>query len=827
MKKTFSYIHNAVRTTPFFGRTIVVLSFFCLFVKQIFIFLAYSEVFKEPTFGATLAHYLGYFVSDFLVCLILLGLVGINALLKKLVIKIINNIIISIIFLLFVLDIFTMYFFQSRLSILDMNQFLGSGLQIFSWMVVNGIIGLCIVVLIVFFFVQGQRFKKNKNSFLLIYFLLFFVASLGVRLYAPLWFSSLPKNIISINFSAIRENIAWLSVENMPNTYQDFFKNIKGQQKKPNIIVVFAESLSPIDSLRIGWVNNNLPYFDLIQKQGITFTNFIANGWTSDTAHIGLLLGIEPLKLMWRQTSSYDGYKSSMDSLPVFFSKQWYTPRFISAAGLEFLNQRTFISSIGFHHIIGEESFSGKQTYTFDSAPDHNLYNKTLETIKLQTWSYLAVLQTISLHKPYDTPYGTTQKDALRYVDKSLFYFYLQLKKAHFFDNGILVIVSDHRKMEPLEAKEKDALWPYWYVRWLATIVGTGITPGTVNSNIIQHTDFFYGLKKLVGKWAVMVSKIANDIFSSAKKRNWSISISRYYNNAYTITYWLSWSQGKTFDNISEITSTDPFIYRYLSSYLSFEYWSWSENSGDNSWTTSWTNKMTIIAHRWSPLDTTENSLTWFLLAKKRGAAGIEFDVSYTKDKQNIVMHGENVYSTKCGNHIAVKTHTFDRLEKNCVLANGEPILTLEEMLKGVDGLFDYYFVEIKVYDPKYAEQETLDAIKTVQKLWMQNKVIFTSYDKTATYVLWSYKNINAWRDTYNIEELTTLPNMNHQYYLMPESLITPTMAQEVTNLGKKLVVYTVNTTGDLEKLYGEWVRMVMTDNVPLIKWRADKYLNK
>ncbi|MEI6118156.1 MAG: glycerophosphodiester phosphodiesterase family protein [bacterium] len=105
------------------------------------------------------------------------------------------------------------------------------------------------------------------------------------------------------------------------------------------------------------------------------------------------------------------------------------------------------------------------------------------------------------------------------------------------------------------------------------------------------------------------------------------------------------------------------------------------------------------------------------MLAKKRGAAGIEFDVSYTKDKQNIVMHGENVYSTKCGNHIAVKTHTFDRLEKNCVLANGEPILTLEEMLKGVDGLFDYYFVEIKVYDPKYAEQETLDAIKTVQKL--------------------------------------------------------------------------------------------------------------
>jgi hypothetical protein len=50
--------------------------------------------------------------------------------------------------------------------------------------------------------------------------------------------------------------------------------------------------------------------------------------------------------------------------------------------------------------------------------------------------------------------------------------------------------------------------------------------------------------------------------------------------------------------------------------------------------------------------------------------------------------------------------------------------------------LFDYYFVEIKVYNPADAEQETLSAIQTVQKLGMDDKVIFTSYDKTATYLL-------------------------------------------------------------------------------------------
>ncbi|MEI7558617.1 MAG: hypothetical protein WCJ45_07665 [bacterium] len=53
-----------------------------------------------------------------------------------------------------------------------------------------------------------------------------------------------------------------------------------------------------------------------------------------------------------------------------------------------------------------------------------------MATIKQQTKPYLIVLQSISFHKPYNTPYGTDQTTALRYSDKSLFYFYLQLKKS-------------------------------------------------------------------------------------------------------------------------------------------------------------------------------------------------------------------------------------------------------------------------------------------------------------------------------------------------------------------------------------------------------------
>jgi glycerophosphoryl diester phosphodiesterase len=149
---------------------------------------------------------------------------------------------------------------------------------------------------------------------------------------------------------------------------------------------------------------------------------------------------------------------------------------------------------------------------------------------------------------------------------------------------------------------------------------------------------------------------------------------------------------------------------------------------------------MIVIAHQGSWTRTGNipgNSLQAFLLAKKYGADGIEFDVSQTKDKQNIVAHGEYLTETTCPKY-KVSDYTLAELQKRCTVKNGEPISTLEDMLNKVKGLFDYYFVEIKVYntDPTAAEQQTLSVIQTVQKLGMQDKVIFTSYDKTATYLL-------------------------------------------------------------------------------------------
>jgi len=196
------------------------------------------------------------------------------------------------------------------------------------------------------------------------------------------------------------------------------------------VIVVFEESFSAIDDKRVGGVYDNLPYFDKMQAEGMTFTNFLANGCTSDTAHVALLQGVEPWKFTWQAGDAYTGYKAPTTSLPTFFAQQKYTPIFLSAVTLEFLGERAFLSGIGFSPIYGEEYFRDQPEYVFNSAPDQALFTKALSTIQQQTKPYLLTLQTISFHKPYNTPYGTTEASAIRYSDKTLYYFYEQLKNS-------------------------------------------------------------------------------------------------------------------------------------------------------------------------------------------------------------------------------------------------------------------------------------------------------------------------------------------------------------------------------------------------------------
>lgn len=90
---------------------------------------------------------------------------------------------------------------------------------------------------------------------------------------------------------------------------------------------------------------DNFPKFDQIQEDGVTFTNFLAHGCTSDASHIAFLQGTEP----WASTlpgGAYEKYKTHRGYLPAYFQENGYNTQFFSTVSLSFLDQRSYLEKM-------------------------------------------------------------------------------------------------------------------------------------------------------------------------------------------------------------------------------------------------------------------------------------------------------------------------------------------------------------------------------------------------------------------------------------------------------------------------------------------------
>ncbi|MBO4203321.1 sulfatase-like hydrolase/transferase [bacterium] len=322
--------------------------------------------------------------------------------------------------------------FHLELTVLTVSSLAQDAFTFFPWLVWGGIAAVIAVFCGLAFLLsrrQAYLFTSKFPSFCLGFFCIIVILGVLCGISSPL-----PANMFITNgkilFARLPE-VEDFHLFGKHTTYQDYFHSVKGKQHRPNIILLFAESLSPIDSLRIGGVHDNLPNFDRISADGMTFTNFVNNGCTSDTAHVAMLRGIEPLG-----KASYTGFQTILESLPEFLKTQGYSTTFLSAVSLDFFGQKGFLEAMDFDEIIGEEAFEDRKKYVFDAAPDGDLYEKALEILKKKQKEYQAdapyalLLQSISYHKPYSTPYGETEESSIKYSDEMLGNFYDSLKKS-------------------------------------------------------------------------------------------------------------------------------------------------------------------------------------------------------------------------------------------------------------------------------------------------------------------------------------------------------------------------------------------------------------
>lgn len=454
---------------------------------------------------------------------------------------------------------------------------------------------------------------------------------------------------------------------------------------------------------------------------------------SSDMGHIATLLGVEPIASDYTGTR-YQSYASYVQPLAHFFNNLGYTTSFLSTASLDFLDQKSFLKYAGYQNIIGPEAFKGKQRYTFDAAPDGDLYAKAIELVKTQTSPYFLTLQTISSHTPYNTPYGKTMEAMYRYEDESFAKFYADLKAIDFFKNGMLIVIGDHRKMTPLEDEEFAKRGTTAAAKIIGFMIGKGLPKNLVDQGLYQQTDIFYSLIREFGEGKVEVFDRYNDIFSRTITRNWNVK-HRYDQKKVNIADaeghygYVDLNRMKIIDGAQYFPAEE--ILNYLKLSLDFQ----KQAKKSNALSPLAQDEVVLVAHRGITTQATENSVNAFKAARDAGVEGLEFDLTTTKDGKLIVYHGPSVANlTQCKQETRTVCQMTREELQECALDDGQKIQSFEAILPVIKNRFSFIFIDFKVADHPLCrknKQENLEqAIQLVQKNKMDAKVIFSSYDR-------------------------------------------------------------------------------------------------
>lgn len=234
---------------------------------------------------------------------------------------------------------------------------------------------------------------------------------------------------------------------------------------RPDVILVAVESLSAYQSRLLGGDVDATPQLDALARANHYFTDFVANGYTTNGGRIALYTGRPPLPPPGlARTLPLRAYRFSHDTLLSYASAAGYQSHYFTTGDLGFLNSEPWLRGLGFDAVEGAENpfYNGMKRWQFKAPEDRALFDRTLDWMDTRKDSrpFLAALLTVTSHPPFVNPQTgrIDQRATFRYVDAQLARFYRKLNQRGFFRHGVLMITGDHRSMTPLHADE--------YARW-------------------------------------------------------------------------------------------------------------------------------------------------------------------------------------------------------------------------------------------------------------------------------------------------------------------------------------------------------------------------
>ena len=279
--------------------------------------------------------------------------------------------------------------------------------------------------------------------------------------------------------------------------YDDMFDAPFARTGK-SIVLVIVESLSAADSYRTSQLRDTRRRFDELSRQGTLFRSFFANYEASEGGIVALLSGVPPMHFPTASTNTFGEYalqRSIVDS----YARSGYHCEFLTSVPMQFISMDAYAKSpfVGFGYAAGQHEtarYKDAPRFAFQSPPDRVLYEEALARLDArrgQRQPVLLALITASSHPPYVDPAGRgdNEDNAWAYVQDELWWLYTQLADRGFFDNGLLLITGDHRRMSPVPETERERYGDSAKARIPLLAIGSGAPKDRIDDRLFQQAD--------------------------------------------------------------------------------------------------------------------------------------------------------------------------------------------------------------------------------------------------------------------------------------------------------------------------------------------------
>lgn len=264
-----------------------------------------------------------------------------------------------------------------------------------------------------------------------------------------------------------------------------------GSNTRKNVVMLILESWSTYHGRR--WLAEGgrswTPRLDALAGQGLWFSQLYAGGHNTNKGLTSLLAGKEirlPV-LPAHQIESFAGGWKSRNALPQQLDEAGYRSVFLTSGDLGYTRKGEWLKHIGFDRMSGskDEAYAGIERHQFGSVADPVLYAHARSVIRQQRQAGIPsfiVVENVSTHQPYRQPETGEQSEeaVFRYMDRTAADFIEGLREDGFMDDGVLIVVSDHRAMTFETAAEHKVFGPSAAARIPGFILADGITPGEV-----------------------------------------------------------------------------------------------------------------------------------------------------------------------------------------------------------------------------------------------------------------------------------------------------------------------------------------------------------